>query len=145
MDKQKELLKYMAEHSGISMRQAMVDVGYSQAYADGGHIKETKGWKELMKEYLPDDKLFIVIKEGLDANRVISAMSGKQASGATSDFIEVPDHAVRHKFVETALKMKGRLVDKADITSGGQPILGGLTNVQTHHSDQKADETSQEN
>lgn len=32
-----------------------------------------------------------------------------------------------------------------DITSGGQPILGGLTNVQTHHSDQKADETSQEN
>lgn len=32
-----------------------------------------------------------------------------------------------------------------DITSGGKPILGGQTNVPTHHSDSQADETPQEN
>jgi len=48
--------------------------------------------------------------------------TGKQASGATSDFIEVPDHAVRHKFVETALKMKGKLIEKTDLTTNGKDL-----------------------
>lgn len=50
-------------------------------------------------------KLIDVLGDGLEANRVISAVNtGKQASGATADFIEVPDHAVRHKYLETAGK-----------------------------------------
>ena len=53
-------------------------------------------------------KLLGVLEEGLNANRVISAIkTDKQANGATSDFIEVPDHAVRHKYLETAGKFMG--------------------------------------
>lgn len=46
-----------------------------------------------------------VLADGLKANRVISAVNtDKQANGSSSDFIEVPDHAVRHKYLETASK-----------------------------------------
>ena len=120
----------MASHIGISMKQAMIDLDYSESYAHSGQMKKTGTWKRLMKKYLPDRDLVKVVKDGLGANRVISAMNtGKQASGATADFIEVADHAVRHKFVETALKMKGKLINRTDLTSGDKPIpiLGGIT------------------
>jgi hypothetical protein len=53
-------------------------------------------------------RLMDVLDDGLGANRVISAVNtNKQADGATSDFIEVPDHAVRHKYLETAAKWLG--------------------------------------
>lgn len=129
-DRQKNLLKYLSDNIGITMEQAMKDLGYSASYAKSGHIKKTETWQELLKKCLPDEKLVQVINDGLDANRVISAINtGKQATGATSDFIEVPDHAVRHKFVETALKIRGKLIDRTDITTDGKelptPIYGG--------------------
>ena len=53
-------------------------------------------------------KLLDVMNSGLEARRVISAVStNKDASGATSDFIEVPDHLTRHKYLETAGKWLG--------------------------------------
>lgn len=53
-------------------------------------------------------KLLDVLDDGLGANRVISAMNtGRQATGATSDFIEVPDYAIRHRYMETAGKWLG--------------------------------------
>lgn len=127
-DRQKALAKYVAEHSGISLNQAMKDMDYSEAYAHNSHqLKKTKTWRYLMRHVLPNSKLVKVVDEGLGAMRVISAMNtGKQASGATSDFIEVPDHAVRHKFVETALKMKGKLIDKSEIKVSELKGLVGL-------------------
>lgn len=70
------------------------------------------------------------IMEGLDANRVISAMNtGKQATGATADFIDVPDYAIRHKYLETVLKLKKRLgvENQTNIQVNVTPILGGIT------------------
>jgi len=123
-DRQKALVKYMAENVGVSMQQAMIALGYSESYAaSSDKIKKTKGWKKLLRKYLPDRKLVKVVNEGLEANRVISAVTGKMATGGTTDFIEVADHAVRHKFVETALKMKGKLVDRTDLTSDGKPLI----------------------
>jgi hypothetical protein len=59
-------------------------------------------------------ELLDVLKDGLKANKVISAQiinkSGdgmKQADSMTKDFIDVPDHATRHKFLETASKWLG--------------------------------------
>ena len=59
-------------------------------------------------------KLLNVLDEGLEANKVISAMvvsnngkGMKQANSMTRDFIDVPDHATRHKFLETAGKWLG--------------------------------------
>jgi len=62
---------------------------------------------------LTDDRLMEVLKEGLDANRVLSAKiivqgGSKAATSQTDDFIEVPDHATRHKYLDTALKLKDK-------------------------------------
>ena len=60
-------------------------------------------------------RLMEVLDDGLKADRVISAIkTDKKATGATADFIEVPDHSVRHKYLETAGKWLG--VDKQSET-----------------------------
>lgn len=143
--RQKKAMAKLLENHGTSVSAAMRAAGYSPNTAKNPmELTKSKSWEELLNQYLPDDKLAQKIDEGLDANRVISAINtGKQASGATSDFIEVPDFAVRHKYVETSLKIKGKLIDRSDITSGGKPlpILGGITNVPSNNGDKQTSET----
>jgi hypothetical protein len=68
---------------------------------------------ELMEEKgLTDIKLINKLNEGLDATRVISAVKGTSANGGTTDFIDVPDFMSRHKYLETAFKLKKRLENK---------------------------------
>lgn len=91
------------------------------------------GWENLRKlDYtdfleeagITDDLLQKKIFEGLDATRTVSAVkTGKQASAAETDFIDVPDFMARHKYLETVLKLKHRLVDRQEISGpDGQPI-----------------------
>lgn len=133
--RQKKAMEKLLENHGTSVSAAMRAAGYSPNTAKNPMLlTKSKSWEELLEQYIPDDKLAIKIEEGLEANRIISAINtGKQASAATSDFIEVPDFAVRHKYVETSLKIKGKLIERKDITSGGKPlpILGGATSVQS--------------
>ena len=114
--KQKLIASKIFENGRISVSKAMKEVGYSDAYSTHpDKLTKTKSWIELMEKYLPDEKIVRKIDEGLEANRVISAVNtGKEASGATSDFIEVPDFAIRHKYVETSLKIKGKLDNKGE-------------------------------
>lgn len=67
---------------------------------------------------LTDDKLLDKLDEGLLSNRVISAnivvtksddptVKDQKAHTKTQDFIEVPDMPTRHRYLETALKLKG--------------------------------------
>lgn len=85
----------------------------------------TIGWEnirkldfsELMEESgLTDQLLNTKLAEGLDANKVISARiiqrgfsDAQEANEQTDDFIDVPDMPTRHKYLETALKLKRRL------------------------------------
>lgn len=62
----------------------------------------------LEKHGVTDDKLASVLLDGLEANRTISTISGKEANGGTVDFVDVPDYAVRHKYLETGLKVKNK-------------------------------------
>ena len=107
--KQKKVFEKIIENHG-NISKSMREVGYTDATAKNpSNLTKSDAWAELMEKYIPDDKLQKVLDEGLEANRVISAMNtGKQADGATADFIDVPDHAVRHKFLETALKLKNK-------------------------------------
>lgn len=64
--------------------------------------------QKAIDERLPDDLLDQVHLEGLRANRVISAnIIHGEADEATNDFIEVPDYATRHKYLDSAYKVKG--------------------------------------
>lgn len=109
--KQKLAVKKIIENGGVVSR-GMRAAGYSkETAANPKNLTDSKGWQELMNEYFPEQRLAKVLDEGLSANRVISAIGGKQATGATTDFIEVPDHGVRHKFLETGLKLHGKMKD----------------------------------
>ena len=95
---------------GMSGRAAALAAGYSWNYAscrlkkldkvvDIGIIFEMQG--------LTDKKLAAHAEEGLEANKTISAIG--DANGKSTDFIDVPDWQVRHKYFETILKLRGKL------------------------------------
>lgn len=109
----------------------------------------------LEKMGITDAKLTKVIKSGLSAKRTISAqvivksddpkVRNKQATARDIDFIDVPDHAVRHKYLETALKLKGHLRRDEPIIQNNivMPILGGAT-VHSDNSNQESPQPPQE-
>lgn len=95
--------------NGGNKTKAMIDAGYSPETAntpskvfDSVKVKDAFG--ELLDKYIPDEKLLKVLDDGLEATRSIVV-----GSGENSDVIDSPDHAVRHKYLETGLKLKGKL------------------------------------
>lgn len=109
-DKQKKVLEIALKNAG-KLQPAMKEAGYAQGYAKNPkELTETKSWAVLLKEFLPDNLLTRVALEGLEAT---TEPGGK-----------LPDYTVRHKYLETALKMKNKLVNKTDITSGDEKIVG---------------------
>jgi len=112
--------------NGGNVTKAMRELKYSEATINSPQsVTKTKSWQELLKE-LPDEKLMKVLHEGLDANRVVSAINpGKSATSSTADFIEVPDFMIRHKYLETGLKIKKKLDVEG---SGDKEIIVKITN-----------------
>lgn len=107
--KQKVAAKEIVEN-GRTASAAMRIAGYSPGtMVDPGKLTRSKGFIEVMQEMgITKEHLAQVLQEGLKANRVISAkIVGKNADEQTDDFIEVPDHPTRHKFLETAIKVNG--------------------------------------
>ncbi len=112
--------------SGMTKKDALLSAGYAESTATKkaeeivGKSRIKKAIQKILEEQgMTDEKLAEVAVRGLDATKVISAMviapSGegmKEANGITKDFIEVPDHDARHKFLVTGLKLKGHLKDK---------------------------------
>jgi|GEM_PF-5656278 Terminase small subunit. len=60
-------------------------------------------------EGLRPQDLLLVLLEGLSAKKQVGAISGRGAGEGTVDFVDVEDYAVRHKYLETALKLGGHL------------------------------------
>ncbi len=108
--KQKIVAQKIVENHG-NVSKSMLEAGYSPASAKNPkNLTNSKGWQQLMEKYLPDATLLQVHREGLQANKVVSArITGADANEATDDFIEIPDHPTRHKFLETAYKLKKRI------------------------------------
>ncbi len=85
-------------------------------------VARTIGWENIVKldfaEFLEeggitDKKLKDKLEEGLEATRTVSAVKTfRDATASSTDFIDVPDFLTRHKYLETALKLKRRMLDK---------------------------------
>jgi len=94
--------------SGMSDRQSAIKAGYSLATAKNASVNVEKQGKgnvkatliELMeRKGLTDEHLLDKTSEGLnEANKI---------HGSDDNFVEVPDYGVRHKYLETALRLKG--------------------------------------
>lgn len=108
---------------GKSMRQAMSDAGFTKNTANAKGSKKLEKLaptiQALMeKRGLTDDKLLEVLDGGLQANRPLTVSDGK---GEGAHIEQFPDHGVRHKYLETGLKLKGHLQSDAlaNINLGG--------------------------
>lgn len=94
--------KIMESHGAIAVSRAMEEVGYDPTTAKNPkNLTESKGWKELMDDWLPDDKLLKAHDEALDAVKIVT-------SPTEADSI-LPDHMIRLKAVELGYKVKGKL------------------------------------
>ena len=124
--KQRKWLKlYLELGNATEAAMQVYDCKERETAAVIGHENLRKlNYEEFLEEAGITDKLLQdKIKEGLESNRVISAIAnGKQANGATTDFIDVPDMAVRHKYLETSLKLKRRLKERVDLTTDDNPL-----------------------
>ena len=123
--KQRKFLKlYLELGNATEAAMRVYDVkDRDSANAIGSENLAKLSYSDLMEEAGITDKLLQKkIMEGLDATRTISAVKGTNANGGTTDFIDVPDFLARHKYLETALKLKKRLTDRVDVTTGDKPI-----------------------
>lgn len=102
--KQKKALNKIVENGG-NVSKAMRDVGYSPATAENpSKLTESKGFMELMDEL------------GLTDNLIVNAL--------VEDINMKPQN--RTQELTLAVKMRGRMLDKVDVTSDGDkltPIL----------------------
>jgi hypothetical protein len=77
---------------------------------------------QTLAERIPDDKLHEVLMEGLGAGKTIY-----KNNNSTKEIEEVgyePDYAVRHKYLDTALKLKGLYeVDEQKNINVFMPVL----------------------
>lgn len=106
--KQKAVAKNLLENVGKPIGKAMLEAGYSPAMAKNpDHLTKSKGWAELMEQYLPDDKVLKVVNDAFEANKVISSHS-------EPDYM-TPDHPTRLKAAELSSKLKGKLIDKSQV------------------------------
>lgn len=109
--RQKAVIKNLLENPRKPIGRAMREAGYSPNTAvDPSNLTNSKTWEQLMEDHFPDTKLSKVIDEGLEAKK------GKY-----------PDHFIRHKFTETALKLRNKFpAEKHQIEGGANPIQVNL-------------------
>jgi len=97
--KQKEAFKKVVK--GSSLTKAMKDVGYADSTSKRTNkLTNTLGWKELLEKYIPDKDLAVVHKQGLKATKLFTSQT-------EPDKVE-PDFSTRHKYLDTAYKLKGK-------------------------------------
>lgn len=120
-EKQKRAFKELVEN-GSTKKEAMIKAGYSENTAKAPtKMTDSKGWENLMAEYLPDDLLSKVHNEGLEATKGVFKNNNETKKVERVD--EEPDFGVRHKYLDTAYKLKNKYpAVKQDITSGGEKI-----------------------
>lgn len=117
-NKQKALAKKIIENPSLTMKEAMLEVGYSENTAIAPqNVTESKGWAELMEKYLPDEDVLKTHKAGLNATKIFSSH--------TEPDKEVPDHPTRLKAVELAYKIKKK-TDESPKVNIVIPILSEL-------------------
>lgn len=110
----KEAKLVKAKVEGKTHKEAYIEAGYSPSENERAMVSNTdKTLKKphvkeafeiaMAKANLTEDRLALKLSEGLDATKAV--VMGKESSDS---FVDVqPDYAIRHKYLETALRVKG--------------------------------------
>jgi len=93
----------------------MIESGYSPKTAiNPAQLEKTTGFQQLLQKYLPDDALLEGHKDGLTATKTIIDKHG--------NITVEPDYTNRHRYLETAYKLKGKI-------RGGEGDTQNLTQI----------------
>ena len=135
--------------NGMTPTEAMREAGYTVNTANakaGEKLEKVRPIIEglMDKMGISDERLLETLDRGLDATKQISCnviINGhlsaneqdamKPAHEMTKDFVEVEDFAVRHKYLETGLKLRGHL-QKQELNiagQGGTPLMVSINFV----------------
>ncbi len=106
--KQKKAFKEIGVNGG-NISQAMKEAGYSKEVAKRtDKLTKTRGWQELMEKFLPDKDLARVHQEGLAATTKRPHLIDRDDKGRpVYDYIDEDDYATRHRYLDSAYKLKG--------------------------------------
>ncbi len=136
-----------------SLAQAMREAGYSESYARNPQkIKGTKAWQEYLDKYIPDEKIAVVHKELLGAQRIsrmefpvyltdeevadIIVSGGrtvlvlKRSKNSVSVAFSEPDFPARVRAIDLAYKVKGLYMDNK--TEAPQSEYAHLSDDELH-------------
>jgi hypothetical protein len=116
-----------------NVKKAMEIAGYSENSINNGNFRNEIARRSIDKAFLSagvtDERLAAVHAEGLAATQVKIASH----EGMITDEREYVDHNARHKFLETAYKVKGILKDDDPSGAGGLILIGVKTEVVAGH------------
>lgn len=105
-----EKVKILKGESNIKTGGEMLEkVGYSKGIAKTpSRVLESKGFLDEFDKLIPDSKLIEVHNEGLNAIKKEHKIVDRDKDGKPIyDFVDVEDYSVRHKYLDTAYKIKG--------------------------------------
>lgn len=107
--KQKKAIKNTVENGG-NVTKAMLDAGYLPTTVNNPkNLTGSKAWLELMPKKLSDEVLLKVHKAGLEAYHEVAQITDRDKDGnPVYTYFKKPDFHARHKYLETAYKIKGR-------------------------------------
>lgn len=98
---------------------AMREAGYPETTAKNPQqVTRSKTWEKLMEKYLPDTLLIKTHKEGLKATTKKPHLIDRDDKGRpVYEYVPEDDYSVRHKYLETAYKIKNKIPQATPITA----------------------------
>lgn len=93
-------------------------------------LTKSRGWRELMDRYLPEDKLAKVHSEGLSATKQEHKIVGRDEDGKpVYEFVKVPDFSARHKYLDTGYKLYKKYEDGNGVSNNTFNLIQILQQV----------------
>lgn len=112
--------------SGKTKQQAAIEAGYSPktAASQASHLLKNSQIKSdlqkaLEKAGLTDSRLAQKHIQLLDAQKTVSAVSGKDAGSGSVDFVDVPDYQTQSKALDMAYRLRGAYIEKVEMEHSG--------------------------
>jgi hypothetical protein len=107
----------------------MREAGYTSLVANTPqNLTNSKGWRDLLEKYVPEKHLMKVHKEGLGATVKKPHLIDRDSKGRpVYEYVDEVDYSVRHKYLETAYRIRGRL--QTELEEPQQPIQVNIINV----------------
>lgn len=114
--KQKKAIKLLSENPGMAVSRAMEKAGYSKLTSKSPkELTDSKAFQELFKEAIPDEELIKVHRAGLNAFIKRPEMVDRDENGKPIyEYVKQPDFHARHKYLDTAYKLRGRYTDEQE-------------------------------